>query len=76
MAVMEHMPPVGWADVATKHDLEATRQVLKKEVEALKHELRAEIHSVARSQLITFLSINAFIVGALNAGLFVALRLT
>ena len=29
LTIMEHLPPVGWADVATKHDLRALEQRLE-----------------------------------------------
>jgi hypothetical protein len=32
--VMEHLPPVGWADVATKRDLDAQSVLMKRDLDA------------------------------------------
>ena len=42
--MMEHLPPVGWADVATKHDLDREIQILRAEMHAGFAELRGEMH--------------------------------
>jgi hypothetical protein len=51
---MEHLPPVGWADVATKRDLDALRVLVEVKLDAqsmlLKHDLDSQIRGV-RSDL-------------------------
>jgi hypothetical protein len=42
-SLMELLPPVGWADVATKRDLDQLAMQLRSEMSVLSAELRAEM---------------------------------
>lgn len=44
--MMEHLPPVGWADVATKHDIDHLAAVLRAEMAAEFAGVRTELAEV------------------------------
>ena len=65
--LMELLPPVGWADVATKRDLDQLRGALEAKVDGLGLELRAEMFREQRNQTIAIIGANTTITALLLA---------
>jgi hypothetical protein len=61
--LMSYLPPVGWADVATKHDLDTQTTLLHNEIVMLGSELRAELHKSLASQLRWILAVMVAMTG-------------
>jgi len=52
--LMEYLPPVGWADVATKRNLDALEQRLDLRIDALEQRLDLRIEAVEHKVLAAF----------------------
>ena len=57
ITLMELLPPVGWADVATKQDLSALREVMEALFAASEHRLEARFERGLRTMLVAMMSL-------------------
>ncbi|HEX9994203.1 MAG TPA: hypothetical protein VGB14_14840 [Acidimicrobiales bacterium] len=65
--LMEHLPPVGWDDVATRRDIDHLRGEMELRFEALEHRLLSAMHqetkTVYRTVVAAIVGCNAVLAG-------------
>jgi len=69
--LMEHLPPGGVGQLATKDDLRRVKEELEHKMDAMRNELRTEIHQTARTLMLSMTTV----VAVLNGIVFAALKL-
>lgn len=70
--LMAHLPQGGVSQLATKDDLRKVKEELELKMDAMKQELRAEVHQSTRTLMLSLITVMAI----MNGILFTALRLS